>query len=133
MLADSPPRHRPQIYTGPVLDPFLSRFVLHVPARLDVAAMRAAAARLVGTHDFTSFTKPDPSRAGRLQPVKTLQRLDVCSAPAGADPAPAPPLLPSTRPLLASLPVKAGGDWAHTWIGHSQPVVQSLPSWRRCR
>jgi hypothetical protein len=43
--------------------------------------MRAAAAALRGTHDFTSFTNADPARAGRLQPVRTLQRLDVLAAP----------------------------------------------------
>jgi tRNA pseudouridine38-40 synthase len=44
---------------------------------LDAAAMHAAAQRLVGTHDFTTF------RAAECQaksPVKTLERLDVaCS------------------------------------------------------
>lgn len=46
----------------------------HVRTRLDEAAMDAAAKRLLGTHDFTTF------RATRCQaksPVKTLDRLDV--------------------------------------------------------
>ena len=46
----------------------------HVRARLDAAAMDAAAKRLLGTHDFTTF------RATRCQsksPLKTLDRLDV--------------------------------------------------------
>jgi tRNA pseudouridine38-40 synthase len=46
----------------------------HVRSRLDVAAMDAAAKRLLGTHDFTTF------RAASCQsksPVKTLDRLDV--------------------------------------------------------
>ena len=45
-----------------------------VPAPLDAAAMQAAAQRLVGRHDFTSF------RAAQCQaksPVKTLDRLEV--------------------------------------------------------
>lgn len=45
-----------------------------VPAPLDAAAMAAAAARLVGRHDFTTF------RAAHCQadsPVRTLDRLDV--------------------------------------------------------
>lgn len=45
-----------------------------VPEPLDVEAMRAAAGRLVGHHDFTTF------RAARCQsksPVKTLDRLEV--------------------------------------------------------
>jgi tRNA pseudouridine38-40 synthase len=45
-----------------------------IPRRLDDAAMHAAAQRLVGRHDFTTF------RAAECQaksPVKTLDRLDV--------------------------------------------------------
>ena len=48
--------------------------VWHVPVGLDVAAMQAAADRLVGEHDFTSF------RAAFCQaksPIKTLDALDV--------------------------------------------------------
>jgi tRNA pseudouridine38-40 synthase len=46
----------------------------HVPVALDAEAMHAAAQRLVGRHDFTTF------RAALCQarsPVKTLDRLDV--------------------------------------------------------
>jgi tRNA pseudouridine38-40 synthase len=48
--------------------------VWHVNHRLDVDAMRAAAALLVGHHDFSSF------RAGDCQaksPMKTLDRFDI--------------------------------------------------------
>ncbi len=51
--------------------------VWHVGRALDVAAMQAAAARLVGHHDFTTF------RAKECQaksPLKTLDRLDVSRA-----------------------------------------------------
>lgn len=50
----------------------------HVTAPLDVEAMRAAAARLLGRHDFSSF------RAAACQaasPVKTLDRLEVLRRP----------------------------------------------------
>jgi tRNA pseudouridine38-40 synthase len=58
--------------------PALERaFVWHVPKRLDHAAMHAAAQRLVGHHDFTTFRSADcQSRS----PVKTLDRLDVIRA-----------------------------------------------------
>jgi tRNA pseudouridine38-40 synthase len=52
----------------------MSDRVWHVPVPLDTAAMHAAAQRLVGRHDFTSF------RAASCQaksPVRTLERLDV--------------------------------------------------------
>jgi tRNA pseudouridine38-40 synthase len=48
--------------------------VWHVPAPLDAIAMRQAAQRLLGRHDFTSF------RAASCQaksPIRTLDRLDI--------------------------------------------------------
>ena len=45
-----------------------------VPVPLDAAAMHAAAQRLVGHHDFTSFRA---SECQAKSPVKTLTRLDV--------------------------------------------------------
>ncbi len=47
-------------------------WLLHVP--LDVARMRAAAAILVGHHDFTSFRS---TRCQAKSPVRTLERMDV--------------------------------------------------------
>jgi tRNA pseudouridine38-40 synthase len=47
--------YRYRLYRRKVLPPMLSRYVLHYPFPLDEDAMRAAAARFVGTHDFTSF------------------------------------------------------------------------------
>jgi tRNA pseudouridine38-40 synthase len=43
------------IRTGPIASPFERAFAWHVPQPLDVAAMRQAAARLLGRHDFSSF------------------------------------------------------------------------------
>jgi tRNA pseudouridine38-40 synthase len=45
-----------------------------LPRRLDHAAMQAAAQRLVGHHDFTTFRHTD---CQAKSPVKTLDRLDV--------------------------------------------------------
>ena len=45
-----------------------------VPRPLDAAAMHAAAQRLVGKHDFTTFRSTECQAAS---PVKTLDRLDV--------------------------------------------------------
>jgi tRNA pseudouridine38-40 synthase len=47
--------YRYRLYRGRVLPPMLWRYVLHYPFPLDEDAMRLAAARFVGTHDFTSF------------------------------------------------------------------------------
>jgi len=46
-----------------------------IPRELDIEKMRAAAARLIGNHDFTSF------RAAECQaksPVKTLDEIEIC-------------------------------------------------------
>ena len=44
-----------QIINAPIVSAFLHRYVWHVPQPLDVEAMRAAAAPLVGRHDFAGF------------------------------------------------------------------------------
>ncbi len=47
--------YRYRLYRGRVVPPALWRYVLHYPFPLDEDAMRDAAARFVGVHDFTSF------------------------------------------------------------------------------
>jgi tRNA pseudouridine38-40 synthase len=47
--------YRYRLYRGKVVPPFAWRYVLHYPFPLDEDAMRDAAARFVGVHDFTSF------------------------------------------------------------------------------
>ena len=47
--------YRYRLYRGKVVPPMLWRYVLHYPFPLDEDAMRDAAARFVGTHDFASF------------------------------------------------------------------------------
>jgi tRNA pseudouridine38-40 synthase len=48
--------------------------VWHIRNRLDVTAMDAAAKRLLGTHDFTTFRS---AHCQSRSPMKTLDRLDV--------------------------------------------------------
>ncbi len=45
-----------RLHTAPAPDPFRSRFELHHPRALNVPALNACAAALVGRHDFTAFT-----------------------------------------------------------------------------
>jgi len=47
--------YRYRLYRGRVVPPTLWRYVLHYPFPLDEDAMRDAAARFVGVHDFASF------------------------------------------------------------------------------
>jgi len=48
--------YRYRIYRGKVVPPMIWRYVLHYPFPLDEDAMRDAAARFVGMHDFASFS-----------------------------------------------------------------------------
>ncbi len=47
--------YRYRIYRGKVVPPMIWRYVLHYPFPLDEEAMRDAAARFAGAHDFASF------------------------------------------------------------------------------
>jgi len=48
--------YRYRIYRGKVVPPTIWRYVLHYPFPLDEEAMREAARRFVGLHDFASFS-----------------------------------------------------------------------------
>jgi tRNA pseudouridine38-40 synthase len=52
----------------------LSRYAWHVATRLDIDAMAIAAARLLGTHDFSAFRS---SSCQSKRPVKTLDAFEV--------------------------------------------------------
>jgi tRNA pseudouridine38-40 synthase len=66
--------YRYRIDTGPVADPFSARWVWHREGELSVPRMRAAAAQLVGEHDFASFCRRPP---GDSSTVRRLERLGV--------------------------------------------------------
>ena len=48
-------RYEYRIINGPVVPPFVHRYVWHVPQPLDFQAMADASAPLVGRHDFAAF------------------------------------------------------------------------------
>jgi len=48
-------RYEYRIWNGPAVPPFVRHYVWHVPQPLDVARMNAAAAAIVGEHDFAAF------------------------------------------------------------------------------
>lgn len=59
-----------RLYRADVPDPFLDRFTVHVPGRLDLAAMRRAGRALLGEHDFSAFCRKGPgSMVRRLRAV----------------------------------------------------------------
>ena len=72
--------YRYRIVNRPLLLPFERHWAWHLRAPLDVAAMRQAAAALVGRHDFSSFATAGGPRRDR---VRDLRRLDVLVSPGG--------------------------------------------------
>lgn len=73
-------RHYKYIVLNRSVAPVLNKNrVWWVPRALDVAAMRRAASRLVGHHDFTSF------RATQCQAKSPIKTLDVCNITADGD------------------------------------------------
>ena len=73
-------RYRYRIWNGPDPSPLRAARQLHVPKRLDVVSMQAAAARLVGERDFASF---QAAGSDVVTTVRLLSRLDVVGNPGG--------------------------------------------------
>jgi tRNA pseudouridine38-40 synthase len=68
-------QYRYLIWNHPVMNPLLRTRAWHVKRKLDVAAMRRAAAQFVGKHDFRSFrANPDYDTEST---VRTVTRCDV--------------------------------------------------------
>lgn len=67
--------YRYVLWNAPVACPLHRRQALHVRRPLDIAAMKAAAAQLEGTHDFASFSANSRRDIGGT--VRTLWRLSV--------------------------------------------------------
>ena len=97
--------YRYHIRTGAIGDPFTRAFVWQLAEPLDIAAMRVAAAALVGTHNFEAFKSAGTNVASTVRTVlrSELRALEG-SAPftpeSGADPL----RLPKTRSESGSGP-----------------------------
>ncbi len=68
-------QYRYYVWNHPAMNPLLRRTAWHVPRALALPAMRAAAARFVGRHDFQSFAAS--SGQVRESTVRTLRRCDL--------------------------------------------------------
>lgn len=64
---------------GGFADPFTQAYTWSMMRKLDVAAMRQAAAVLVGTHDFRAFSAIAGSGIAREDTVRTVRRLEVAA------------------------------------------------------
>jgi len=58
-----------------ICPPFLAHYVWHYPYPLNEEAMMAAAERVVGEHDFTSFAAVDPERGKENEEVSNVRRI----------------------------------------------------------
>jgi tRNA pseudouridine38-40 synthase len=67
--------YRYRIYRAGICPPFLARYVWHYPFPLDEEAMAAAAGRVEGEHDFTSFAAVEPERGQEGVPVSNVRRV----------------------------------------------------------
>jgi tRNA pseudouridine38-40 synthase len=72
-----------RIVSAPFVSPFLRRYVWHVLPRLDLAAMRQAAAVLVGEHDFAAF---QAAGAEVHTTIRTIRRIEWSGAGSSEDP-----------------------------------------------
>jgi tRNA pseudouridine38-40 synthase len=70
--------YRYLIHNCPYADPFRPNSVWWVRRKLDIATMRKAASRLVGTHDFSAFRSV---HCASPNPVKELRELQVEHTP----------------------------------------------------
>lgn len=66
--------YRYRVVTSEIVSPFDRWYVWHLPARLHLEAMRAAAAQLCGRHDFVVFQS---AHSSVTETVRTITRLDL--------------------------------------------------------
>lgn len=65
--------YRYRVLNSPIGDPLTASLCWHVERRLDLRAMRTAADRLLGDHDFSSFCRRNPSNPDQSM-VRTVRR-----------------------------------------------------------
>lgn len=80
--------YRYAVFNQPQRSALLARYAWHVRHALDVGAMRAAAAHLIGEHDFRSFSKVSPQTVttrsvGRLEVERRDELIGIAIAADG--------------------------------------------------
>jgi tRNA pseudouridine38-40 synthase len=71
------------LWRHPTRPALMADRVCHYPYPLKLAAMRAAARRLTGRHDFTGFQNADPRRPAERSAICTLRACRIISRPPG--------------------------------------------------
>jgi tRNA pseudouridine38-40 synthase len=67
--------YRYRILNSPVFDPLLANLTWHIREPLELASMRTAADRIIGLHDFSSFSKRNKSKPAETY-VRTVKRAE---------------------------------------------------------
>ena len=103
-----------------------------VPRPLDAAAMHAAAQRLIGKHDFTTFRSTE---CQAKSPVKTLDRLDVArdGDEVNVHASARSFLHNQVRSMVGSLVMVGEGKWSADDLARRSPRATAPPAarWRR--
>jgi tRNA pseudouridine38-40 synthase len=125
-VADAPPGFHPRfdarrrmyayhIIGGPVRRPLLRQQAWHVPQPLDMDAMNAAAAMLLGEHDFATFGRPTTGEstvrevfAARWRREGELLVFDICANAF---------LQRMVRSIVGSLKAVGAGQWSPDAFG----------------
>lgn len=63
-----------RVHVGEVADVFTRRYVYHMSRELDLSAMRSAAGKLIGEHDFQAFTS---AKKGKKSTVRNVEAIDI--------------------------------------------------------
>lgn len=103
-------RYQYWIWDAPVLPPAIRSWCWHVPRRLDVEAMDAAASLLVGHHDFAAFRSTGTDVATT---VRTMTHAGVRALAVDDDPSPVTRRLVPSDGRFVVLDVEADGFLRH--------------------
>lgn len=71
-------RYRYTIYNDPRRPVFARKYAWHIPTPLDVAAMQAGGAHMIGTHDFACFQSVGSEREST---VRTIFAIELAATP----------------------------------------------------
>lgn len=62
-----------RIWNEAYSNPFMRKFSMHVPQKLDIASMKAAARLFVGEHDFTAFTNARSKSKSMIRAIASIE------------------------------------------------------------
>lgn len=61
-----------KIWNEEYSNPFLRKYSMHIPEKLDIAAMKAASEHFIGKHDFTSFSNAKSKKKSMIREIYSI-------------------------------------------------------------